>query len=198
VALGVPADIVYPHIPRVLQQFNAQFPRVKVTLNSSYTTKLKEHLAKGEADLILTTEADTDTGGEVLEETRLVWVGAPGGSAWRSRPLRLAFENNCLFRGPVHKALDAAGLPWEMAVTSESTRTIEASVSADLAVHACIETAVPAQFEAIRHGGALPKLPAIRINMYGAKGPSSQLADALADIIRTAYCCRVEMALAGE
>lgn len=198
IALGVPADIVYPHIPRVLQRFNAQYPRVKVTLNSSYTVKLKEHLARGEADLILTTEADTSEGGETLEETRLIWVGAPGGSAWRSRPLRLAFENNCIFRAPIQRELDEAGVAWEMAVTSDSTRTIEASVSADLAVHACIETTIPAQFEAIRHGGALPQLPSIRINMYGAKGPASGLVKALAEFIRTAYCCPGENALAAE
>ena len=41
-------------------------------------------------------------------------------------------------------------------------------------------------------------LPAIRINMYGAQGPSAQLAEALADVIRTAYCGRAELALAGE
>ena len=84
VAFGVPHDIVYPYIPHVLRRFSAEYPRVKVTLNSSYTTRLKDRLAHGEADLILTTEADTDPGGEVLEESRLVWVGAPGGTAERS------------------------------------------------------------------------------------------------------------------
>jgi DNA-binding transcriptional LysR family regulator len=198
VVLGVPADIVYPHIPKVLQRFNAHFPRVKVTLHSSYTTKLKDQLARGEADLILTTEGGTGEGGEVLEESRLVWIGAPGGAAWRSRPLRLAFENNCIFRGPVQRELDKAGIPWEMAVTSESTRTIEASVSADLAVHACIESTAPARFEVIRHGDALPRLPAIRINMYRRSGSNAPLVDALADVVRTAYCRPAEMVQAAE
>ena len=75
VTLGVPSDIVYPHIPGVLQRFSREFPRVKVTLVSSFTRKLHDQLAKGEIDLILTTEASP--GGETLEVAPLVWVGAP-------------------------------------------------------------------------------------------------------------------------
>ena len=141
--LGVPHDIVYPHAPEVLQRFAREFPRVKITLDSSYTTRLKERLAKGEADLILTTEAGDAIGGETLVTSQMVWVGAPGGSAWRSRPLRLAYERACIFRGPVQARLDKAGIPWEMAVESDSTRSVEASVSADLTIHSSIAAAIP-------------------------------------------------------
>lgn len=190
ITLGVPADIVYPHIPDVLRRFAVEYPRVKVALVSSYTRKLLALRARGEADLILTTETGAErgvAGGETLEVTRLVWVGAPGGQAWKARPLRLAFENQCIFRGPVTSALDAAGIDWEMAVTAETTRTIEASVSADLAVHAAVETAVSDRFEVVRHGGALPELPEIRINMYRAEGAGNPLTERLAAFLRAAY-----------
>lgn len=185
--LGVPSDIVYPHIPAVLRRFAREYPRVKVTLVSSYTRKLHALRARGEADLILTTEGPQERGGETLEVTRLVWVGAPGGQAWRARPLRLAFENQCIFRGPTTEALDAAGIEWEMAVTAETTRTIEASVSADLAVHAAVETAASEKFEIIRHGGALPELPEVRVNLYMAAGARNALTERLADFVRDAY-----------
>ena len=196
---GVPHDIVYPHAPVVLQTFAREFPRVKITLDSSYTTRLKDILSRGEADLILTTEAGTDPGGEALDQSRLVWVGAPGGGAWRARPLRLAYERACIFRGPAQAALDEAGIPWEMAVESESTRTVEASVSADLAVHSSIGSAVPPYFEVIDHGGALPELPEIRINMYLADGPKRPLIERLAEVVRNAYRDhKPRLALAGE
>ncbi|MGB0506678.1 MAG: LysR family transcriptional regulator [Pikeienuella sp.] len=196
---GVPHDIVYPHTPQILQRFARVFPRVKVTLVSSYTSKLRDELARGEADLILTTEAEVDAGGETLEKSRLIWVGAPGGSAYKARPLRLAFERNCLFRGPVQAALDRVGLPWEMGVESDTSRTIEATVSADLAVHAFIESAIPPVFEKIDSCNFLPKLPDIRINMYMGEGPKRQLAEQLAAIVRDAYGVNAEaLALAGE
>lgn len=190
ITFGVPSDVVYPYVPRVLRRFAREFPRVKVTLVSSYTRKLKTMMTKGAADLILTTEGPPDTGGEVLETAPLTWVGAPGGHAWKARPLRLAFENNCIFRGPTQAALDKAGIGWEMGVTSDSTRTIEATVSADLGVHASIVGAVSQHLEKIPHGGALPPLPSVSINMYLAEGADA-LARALADHVRDAYagCC---------
>jgi DNA-binding transcriptional LysR family regulator len=69
--LGVPHDIVYPVVPRVLKQFNAAYPRVNVHLRSSSTVKLREEFARGEVDLILTTEEGVDDGGETLTEMAL-------------------------------------------------------------------------------------------------------------------------------
>jgi len=185
--LGVPSDIVYPHIPGVLKRFAAEYPRVRVQLISSYTSRLKRQFARGQCDLILSTEEAVETGGETLNTLPLVWVGAPGGSAWKSRPLRLAFETACLFRQRVQQALEAAGIDWEMAVETDSTRTVEASVSADLAVHACISGSAPPYVEEIDHGGGLPALAEINTNLYVAKREQAELAARLAEMVRQAY-----------
>ncbi len=197
VVLGVPSDIVYPTIPAALQRIAREYPRVKLTLISSYTRRLKDQLAKGAADVILTTESVCEQGGETLARSGLVWVGAPGGHAWRSRPLRLAFENNCIFRAPVQQALDAAGIEWDMAVSSDSTRTIEATVSADLAVHASIGANIPPHFEEIRHGGALPELQDTLINLYVAETPNPALTERIAAVVRDAFLGS-QTALAAE
>jgi DNA-binding transcriptional LysR family regulator len=185
--LGVPGDIVYPSIPQVLQRFNAEFPRVRVTLLSSYTRKLRDLYSRGGCDIILTTEDSVGPGGETLVERPLIWLGAIGGTAWRQRPLRLAFEKACIFRPDVQKALDRAGVPWDMAVESESTRTVEASVSADLAVHAAIDGTEPQYLEKIAHNGGLPTLPTILINLYVADPQGDVPKAALAQLVRQAY-----------
>ncbi len=187
IVFGVPHDIVYPYVPQILQRFAVDYPRIKVQLISSYTRGLKAQMARGEVDLILTTEEKVDAGGETLASHMLDWVGAPGGQAWKQRPLRLAFEYACIFRAGVQAALDKADIPWEMAVESDSTRTVEASVSADLAVHAVVSGSTPPYMETIRHGGALPVLPAININMYVAPGANADLAGRLARAVRAAY-----------
>ncbi|MEO1548929.1 MAG: LysR family transcriptional regulator [Pseudomonadota bacterium] len=184
---GVPHDIVYPHVPTVLKRFAAAYPRVKVHLVSSFTRQLKQEFEAGKLDLILTTEDQVGPGGEVLESKALIWVGAPGGAAWRARPLRLAFENGCIFRGAVQRALEAVDIPWEMGVDSDSTRTIDATVSADLAIHANLDGAGTPYLERIAHGGALPDLPVFYINLYRATGPNVQLSDALAGFVFEAY-----------
>lgn len=185
--LGVPHDIVYPHIPAVLHRFHRAFPRVKVALTSSFTRRLKEEFGRGEVDLILTTESEIGQGGEALEESWLVWVGAHGGTAWKERPVRLAYERACIFRPLVQRALDKAGLRWEMTVESDQTRSVEAAVSADLAIHTQIRSSIPPYFEVIQHGGALPELPPIRIGMYLAEGPKRPMTGTLASMIRDAY-----------
>lgn len=184
IVLGVPHDIVYPAIPRVLQRFAADYPRVKVNLVSSLTLALKESFARGEADVILTTEEMPDAGAETLSQRPLAWIGAPGGQAWRARPLRLAFESGCVFRRGAQRRLDEAGIPWEMAVESSSIRTSEAVVSADLAVFVQIEGNESPHLERIAHGGQLPELWSVHLNLY-AREPARTPAQAdLVSLIR--------------
>ena len=187
IVLGVPHDIVYPAIPQVLKQFNAAFPRVRVHLISSYTRGLKEQFGRGECDLILTTETSMEPGAETLCRKPLRWIGAPGGAAWRQRPLKLAFGKLCTFRPRVIEALDAADIPWEVIVETDSDRTIEATVSADLAIHTMIEGTEPPHLERIDHNSVLPDLPMQQINLYGATARSGVIRDSLADFLRRAF-----------
>ncbi len=187
VTLGVPHDIVYPAIPEVLQKFAAAYPRVRVQLLSSFTRGLRAQFARGEVDVILTTETGLDAGGQTLASLPLVWVGAPGGTAWRQRPLRLAYEGNCIFRAGVQRRLDEAGIPWEMAVESDSTRTIEATVSADLALHTMLSGTEPRYFERVQHGGALPELGGMNINMYSRELGRGPVLEDLTALLRQAY-----------
>lgn len=186
IRFGVPHDIVYPHVPGILRRIDREFPRVKVRLISSFTLRLRELLDRGDADVILTTEDDTPAGAECLATQSLVWVGAPGGTAWRNRPLRLAFERKCLFRPWIVAALDRAGIPWEMVVDTSSSRTVEATVMADLAIHAMLEQGTE-QFEVLSHGGALPDLPSSRINLYRSPMAKGAPMDLLTDLCRQAY-----------
>ncbi|MEM9812611.1 MAG: LysR family transcriptional regulator [Pseudomonadota bacterium] len=187
IRFGVPHDIIYPHVPMVLRRMSVEYPRVRVELLSSYTTHLKSLFERGEVDVIMTTEVELDRAGETLASDPLIWVGAPGGTAWRQRPLRIAFERHCIFRGFVLKALDEAGIDWDMVVHSNSTRTIDATVSADLAVHANIAGNAAPHLARIEHGGALPRLPEFRINMYRHERGDKPYVEALCDFVRDAY-----------
>ena len=187
IVLGVPHDVVYPAIPNVLKRFALDFPRIKVNLISSFTLALKEQLARGEVDVILTTEDAPAPGAESLGERPLAWIGAKGGQAWRSRPLRLAFESQCIFRKGALRRLDQAGIPWEMAVAGSSTRTNEAVVSADLAVFVQIEGAEPPHLEKIAHGGQLPDLWSVHLNLYEREPARAPAQDELIELLRRQF-----------
>lgn len=187
IRLGVPHDIVYPAIPKVLQQFASRFPRMHIQLVTSFTNTLKVMFARGELEMMLTTEEACDPGGVTLTRLPLVWVGAQGGQAWRKRPLPIAFEQRCRFRPGVQRALDAAGIDWVLAVETSATRAIEATVSADLAVHAMLEGTESTLFERIGHGGGLPDLAVMNINLYVAQTADGQPVADLGDIVRAAF-----------
>jgi hypothetical protein len=117
----------------------------------------------------------------------MAWIGAPGGATWRRRPFRFASGENCLFRTPSIRALDEAGIEWEMAVETTSERTVEATVSADLGVCAMIKGTEPPYLEVIEHGGALPDLGSQNINMYGAQAGKGDVITYLADLLRSGF-----------
>ncbi len=197
ISLGVPHDIVYPVIPQVLRRFHLDYPRMKVQLTSSFTKLLKDSYASGEADLILTTEDECDPGGTCLMRIPLVWIGAPGGVAFRQRPLPLAFEQRCLFRPRVQAALTAQGIAWEMAIDSDQTRSVDALVSADLAVHARLQGTAQVQTEVIDHKGSLPELGDLGIMLYQRPASRHPAVAHLADLIRTAFSERPRLAQAS-
>lgn len=187
ITLGVPHDIVYPVLPPVLRQFSMDFPRMQVRLISSYTKQMKEQFERHEIDVLLTTEYGTPEDATLLRSVPLVWIGAPDGTAYRNRPLRLAHEAHCIFRQIAQRSLDEANLPWQMALDTDSTRTAEATVAADLAIHTMLKGTEPPQLAEIDHNGALPDLPVTNINLYIQKGRNSPVIPSLADLLTKAY-----------
>ena len=185
--LGVPHDIIYPRVPPVLKAFAAELPRMRVHLVSAPSLRLKQMFARGEVDVILTTEDAPAQGpqGEGLIELPLVWLGAAGGTSWRSDPLRVAFCRNCIFRAGVIRRLDAAGRAWEMVVDSELDNAVDAAVSADLAVTAAVEGNRPPLTEPVPAAAGLPDLGATWINLY-VQGDDPARA-ALARLLREAH-----------
>ncbi|MCI4662245.1 MAG: LysR family transcriptional regulator [Neomegalonema sp.] len=187
VVFGAPHDIIHPHVPIVLRQFNEDFPGVHVRLISSLSQVLHEKFASGEADVIITTEASLKPGGETLERRPLIWVGAHGGRAWRRRPVPLSFEQRCAFRPLSQKALEDAGIEWTSATDTEFLDAAVATIAADLAICTLMQGQESINLAEIDHGGELPTLPSLNINLYAVSGTHNPLASRLADYVRAAF-----------
>jgi DNA-binding transcriptional LysR family regulator len=198
IRLGVPCDIVFPAIPGILKALGAQFPRMRVNLTTSFTLLLHEAFQSGTLDVILTTEEQPQPGGEILATLPLTWIGAQGGTAWTRRPLRLGFVETCIFRPVVMAALDAAGIPWEMAYDGRSEAAIEATIAADLSVAARMTRAMPEGTAPIDTRGLLPDLGHLSICLYTAPTLRGPAADALLAELRRAYATQGLRQIAAE
>lgn len=186
IVLGVPHDIIYPVIPNVMKSMQREFPRVRIQLLSSYTHDLKNQFAKGAADVILTTEAEPDSGGEVLLDVPLRWFGAPGGQIWKKRPLQVAFCSHCAFRPVAFGKLEEAGTDWELVVASDSDRAIEVAVSADLAVTAVLDGHAPPHYEPVPALADLPDLGVQKVALYRG-GSNPEIIDPLCAQLRREF-----------
>jgi len=189
IRLGVPHDVVYPAIPGLLRRMAQAYPRVRINLVSSFTLPMKQDFARGAFDVMLTTEETPDPGAEILSTRALVWVGAQDGSAWQRRPLRLGFKDSCIFRPHAQAALEAAGIPWEMATGGESEQAVEATVAADLAVTVRMAGSIPEGTVPIPGDSALPALGEMKLALYRANRRSDEAIDMLIAEMRCAYGC---------
>jgi len=187
VRFGVPGDIVYPQIPRVLKEFSRDFPRVQIKFTTLGTFNLLREFDAGEHDIVLTTEQTPRKGGEVIVTHPLVWIGAEDGNAWKKRPMPLGFARHCAFRAGVIRVLDEAGIGWIDQVHSERESAIDAMVSADFCVSARLRYSRIPDARAIDHGGQLPELPDYRIAMYCGENIANPIVQTLADYIRRAH-----------
>lgn len=185
--LGVPHDIVYPAVPRILSRFASLYPRVQINLHSSFTNQMLEAFGRGELDLMVTTEEALPPEAEELSMRDLVWIGVPGGTAGQRRPLRLGFEEVCRFRPVALGALEAAQIPWEMGFTGRSAETALAMVAADLAVTVRMQGSLPRDAVEIGEACCLPPLAPVRVGLYDAGVVKGPVVEALKDELRRAY-----------
>lgn len=153
--LGVPHDTIYPGIPWILQFFlrrvSADETSGVVVLDASF-----EGAFCGRAALYFPCQRRSRRSqwrdfGDLANG--VVWGTVGVGVGVVVAAFALASEPHCEFRASMMTALDRAGLPWEMALDSESTRTVEAVVAADLAVFAQIKGTNAPRLEDISHGG---------------------------------------------
>ncbi|MCW8915404.1 MAG: LysR substrate-binding domain-containing protein [Magnetovibrio sp.] len=184
VRLGVPYDIVFPFIGPILKSFANAYPKVNVELELTTSEDLKNRLAAGTIDLTLTTENHTPKGAELLTKNALVWVGGIDGSAHRSDPVSIiTVHENCMFRSPMLRALDKAGINWSHLVTRNMDATV-AMMSADLGITALLESTVPNTVQILGLKEGMPELPEFCINLYTSASGANEAAAELANHIR--------------
>ena len=88
----------------------------------------------------------------------------------------------CVYRRRAVSALDAAGLPWDIAYTSPSFAGTVAAVRAGLGVTVLPRTMVPDGLEVLDATEGWPVLPEVEIALLAAPRPSKATA-ALAEFI---------------
>ncbi len=185
-SIGVPPDLLNPQVPFVLREARRRYPRIKVNLVTALTKSLRAQFEDGKLDLFLATEERARRGGELLLRANLCWWGARNGNAWNLTPLPIAICNNCALKPELMRSLTKSGVAWQFVGDTDTEATIQALVSADLAVTTTIESQHLPNCERVGEG-VLPQLRPTMVNLYVESNRNPSLSQKLAEIVRDAF-----------
>lgn len=137
IRLGLQEDFGEHFLSDILRRFVQTYPRVNLEVRIARNAELLALVERSNLDLALTWDTGhTSPYATHLGETQMHWIGArdtPLLTAFDDSPLPLIlFDAPCLLRSAATQALDAAHIPWRIALTSPSVGGIWAAVAAGL------------------------------------------------------------------
>lgn len=169
VRIGFGQDFLATVLPMVIGRFNALYPLVKLEVTVDVGQVLLQKVDSGDLDVVLTLGGAQKKTAHVLSELPLHWIASPSFRDRVRQPLPLAlFSPPCGCQTPGLEALERAGRPWRVAMTSPSLMGLWAAVSAGLGLTTRADLGLPEDVRTIDLG--LPPLGNIPITLHRRRG----------------------------
>ncbi|MCD5973110.1 LysR substrate-binding domain-containing protein [Pseudomonas quasicaspiana] len=186
IRLGLQEDFGEHFLSEILRRFVQTYPMVSLEVRIARNAELLALIETAGLDLALT----WDTGhvspyAERLGETQMHWIGIRD-TPLLSRPVDsplplILFDAPCVLRSAATQALDAAQIPWRIALTSPSVGGIWAAVSAGLGVTLRTRIGLPDNLTFL---DGLPSVPSLGYVLHGAGDDPTPATRHLAELIR--------------
>lgn len=189
---GASQDFGESWLPPVLAQFRKAHPSVALEIRVDGGTRLVAAVEAGEIDMGLALGLGDRANAITIGHLPLVWVAHRDFRWTRGTPLPLAvFTAPCRFRNKGVAALDAAGIPWTVALTSPGLHGVWAAVNAGLGVTVRTPEGLLPGLEVADRRLKLPDLGNVDVSLYVARGRRSAVVDGLADLLRERLARRI-------
>jgi DNA-binding transcriptional LysR family regulator len=185
VRLGMSVDFEHTWLPKAMARFGKTHPKIIVELRVDRNSVLERAVARGELDIALILGPDTPSDQSQLGSTPMAWI-ASGSFHWPGAvelPL-LLLEHPCIFRAAAIQALDAASIPWRVAVTSPSLGGIWATAAAGMGLTLRTGAAIPAGLLDVGTRFGLPSLPTIGVKILETDGKPSPTRQSLRGVLQ--------------
>ncbi|WP_417551486.1 LysR family transcriptional regulator [Marinomonas fungiae] len=159
VRLGTHDQYASRALAPILQEFILSYPEAELEAFCDYRPDhLIDMLERGRLDIALVERKAGTEGGLRLRRDRLVWIRGKNHFVHTQAVLPLVvFEEGCIHRRYACEALDAAGIPYRVAFTSQSRMGVLAAVRAGIGVAIIPHHTVEDDLAIITH--ELPTLP---------------------------------------
>ncbi len=187
VRLGLQEDFGEHFLSDILRRFVQTYPRVNLEVRIARNAELLALVESADLDLALT----WDTGylspyATRLGETQMHWIGARDVPLLAvlddsSLPL-IMFDAPCVLRSVATQTLDAAQIPWRIALTSPSVGGIWAAVAAGLGLTLRTRIGLPSHLTVV---SGLPPVPSLGYVLHSNSDNPAPVAQQLAALIKT-------------
>jgi DNA-binding transcriptional LysR family regulator len=192
VRFGASQDFGESWLPPVLAQFRKGHPSVGLEIRVDGGTRLVAAVDEGELDLALALGLGERPNAICIGHLPLVWIAHRDFDWVRGETLPLAlFTSPCRFRTKGISELDAAGIPWEIALTSPSLYGVWAAVNAGLGVTVRTPEGLLPELEVVDRKLGLPNLGSVDVSLYIAKGARSPAVINLVELLRDRLSKRI-------
>ncbi|QGZ51818.1 LysR family transcriptional regulator [Streptomyces sp. QHH-9511] len=183
---GASEDFVVTRLPETLESFRRAHPEVDLELTVELSGTLNARLEAGRLDLILAKRRAEESGGELVWQDSLIWIGSPRLRLEADRPVPLiVYPPPGITRARALEALEAQGRAWRIACTSSSLSGNVAAARAGLGVMAHTRGLVPPGLVQVPARAGLPDLGDVDLVLRKGRrrGAGQEAADALATAI---------------
>lgn len=185
--LGMPQDLADSWLASALARVARSYPAVRVQVQVGRSADLRQAVDGGELDLAIAFAAG-DALQQQVARLEVQWWGQAELSLPRDAPLPLlVLEGHCLFRDAAVQALEQAGRPWRIAMSSSSVSAIWAAAAAGLGVTARTGVSAPAAVRVMDGAWRLPPLAAVGLCVHAPAAGQHALVDYLSGLLRDAY-----------
>jgi len=168
VRFGMPQDFADTWLPLALARFARAHPAVRIELKVDRNDSLASAVERGQLDLALA----FDLGGAraapaALMQLPMRWIARPDWQPDASEPVPLLLmERPCMFHQAATDALDRAGRPWRVVLTSASVSGLWAAAEAGLGVTVRADVARHRTLRAVAPAAKLPRLPQAELRIH--------------------------------
>ncbi|KEA65766.1 Transcriptional regulator, LysR family [Marinobacterium lacunae] len=181
VRLGLQEDFGEQVLTQTLGRFKRAYPGVQIEVVVARNAELVSGIRQGRLDLALAWDDGSPLPQTLaLGAVPLYWIGARDHAEQLQRPLPLIlFEAPCLVRQHVLEALDSAGIPWQITMTSRSLAGIWAAVQAGLGITVRTTIGMPNTLQSLNSAQGLPPLPNLNLVLHRLDSVRSPAVQAL-------------------
>lgn len=186
--IGIPDEYGSALLPQVIARFAREHPRVELSVRCSFSAGFPQALAEDELDLAIHSIETAPPGSQKLLREKTVWATSRHHLAAEQDPLPVAlFDRACWWRDHALSALQAAKRSYRVVYSSESATGVMAAISAGVAVGVLAESAMGDGLKRLGPEDGFARIPDSVLVLERGRGGHSQAADAVVQLIRTAF-----------